>query len=105
MTHFPGNRNRLKLLDCDRKILVLEEWELQFEVDPYQFNLRLHHFPQFLLNVKKKKIFKSGQVSDWLAKWLIMLGFIDLRQLRVFRRSNVGLVGLVFSQCHFPVLA
>ena len=43
------------------------------------------------------KIFKSWQVCDWLAQWLlviitIMLGFMDLRWLRVARRSNVGLV-------------
>ena len=37
------------------------------------------------------KIFKSWQVCDWLAKWIIMW-FMDLRWPRVFRRSNVGLV-------------
>ena len=33
-------------------------------------NLRLHHFSQFLFNVKKMvfKIFKSWQIYDWLAK-------------------------------------
>ena len=40
---------------------------------------------------KKKKI-KSWQVCDWLAKWLIMSGYMDLRRPRVYRRSNVGLV-------------
>ena len=40
------------------------------------------------------KIFKSWQVCDWLAKWIIMLRFMDLRWPRVFRRSNVGLVWL-----------
>ena len=39
-----------------------------------------------------KKFFKSWQVCDWLPKWLIMLGFMDLRQPRLVRRSNVGLV-------------
>ena len=43
-----------------------------------------------------KKIFflilKSWQVCDWLAKWIIMLRFMDLRWPRVFRRSNAGLV-------------
>ena len=38
------------------------------------------------------KIFKSWQVCDWLAKWINMLRFMDLRWPRVFRRSNVGLV-------------
>ena len=38
------------------------------------------------------KIFKSWQVCDWLAKWIIMLRFMDLKWPRVFRRSNVGLV-------------
>ena len=44
---------------------------------------------------KKKKFFKiikSWLVCDWLAKWMIMLRFMDLRWLRVYRRSNVGLV-------------
>ena len=51
----------------------------------------------FSLNVWKKKvfkIFKSWQVCDWLAKWIIMLGFMDLRWPRVLRRSNVGIVWL-----------
>ena len=38
------------------------------------------------------KIFKSWQVCDWLAKWIIMLRFMNLRWPRVFRRSNVCLV-------------
>ena len=45
----------------------------------------------------KKKFFKSWQVCDWLAKWLKMLGFIDLRQPRVVRHSNVGLVWSLVS--------
>ena len=57
----------------------------------YQFNLRLHQF-SFYFNVKEKTFFKSWQVCDWLAKWLIMFGFMDLRRPRVVRRSNVGLV-------------
>ena len=38
------------------------------------------------------KIFKSWQVCDWLAKWIIMLEFMDRRWPRVCRRSSVGLV-------------
>ena len=33
----------------------------KFEVDPYQFNPRLHHFSQFLFNVKK----------EYFQKWLV----------------------------------
>ena len=44
------------------------------------------------------KIFKSWQVWDWLAKWIIMLRFMDLRWLRVFRRSNVGLVVFMLNK-------
>ena len=47
-------------------------------------------------NFEKKKMFfkiiKSWQVCDWLAKWIIMLQFMDLRWPRVFQRSKVGLV-------------
>ena len=39
-------------------------------------------------------IFKSSQVCDWLAKWIIMLRFMDLRWPRVFRRSNAVLLSL-----------
>ena len=49
------------------------------------------------------RIFKSWQVCNWLAKWIIMLWFMDLRWPRVFRRSNVGLVyiiHLLFSKDH-----
>ena len=56
----------------------------------------LHHFSQFLFMKSLKFFFflilKSWQVCDWLAKWIIMLRFMDLRWPRVFRRSNAGLV-------------
>ena len=68
-----------------------ENGNFKFNVDAHQLDLRLHHFSQFHLNVLKKKI-KSWQVCDWLAKWLIMSGYMDLRWPRVYRRSNVGLV-------------
>ena len=41
------------------------------------------------------KIFKSCRVCDWMAKWIIMLRFMDLIWPRVFRRSNVGLVFII----------
>ena len=50
------------------------------------------------------KVFKSWQVCDCLAKWLIMLGFIDLRQSRVVRCSNVDPVyfvaGVAYPKSH-----
>ena len=58
----------------------------------------LHHFSVFFHGMFwKKKVFKSfkiRQVCDWLAKWLIMLGFMDLRWPRVFLRflARVGLL-------------
>ena len=64
--------------------IYLNNGSFKSEVDPHQFNLR-----------ERKKIFKSWQVCDWLAKWLIVLGFMDLRWPRVYRRSNVGLVDYV----------
>ena len=47
-------------------------------------------------NVKKVIILKSWQVCDWLVKWLIMLGLINIRRPRGFRGSNVGLVDFYF---------
>ena len=64
--------------------MYLNNGSFKSEVDPHQSNLR-----------EKKKIFKSWQVCDWLAKWLIVLGFMDLRWPRVNQRSNVGLVIVV----------
>ena len=67
----------------------------------YQFNMGLIA-PFFTVSFHEKfekkkffKIFKSWQVWDWLAKWIIMLRFMDLRWPRVFRRSKVGLVYLL----------
>ena len=64
----------------------------------YQFNMGLIA-PLFTVSFHEKfeknfffEIFKSCQVCDWLAKWIIMLRFMDLMWLRVFRHSNVGLV-------------
>ena len=69
----------------------------------YQFNMGLIA-PFFTVSFHEKfekkkffKIFKSWQVWDWLAKWIIMLRFMDLRWPRVFRRSDVGHVSLVFE--------
>ena len=45
----------------------------------------------------KKTIFQNWQVYNWLAKWLIMSGYMDLSRPRVYRRSNVGLVCLAYS--------
>ena len=66
--------------------IYLNNGSFKSEVDPHQFNLR-----------ERKKIFKSWQVCDWLAKWLIVLGFMDLRWPRVYRRSNVGLVFYILA--------
>ena len=70
----------------------------------YQFNLGLIA-PLFIVSFHEKfekkkffKIFKSWQVCDWLAKWIIMLQLMDLRWPRVFRRSNVGLVPYKFGK-------
>ena len=67
----------------------------------YGFSISVQHgidcttFHSFFSSkVWKKMFFKiclSWQVCDWLAKWIIMLRFMDLRWPRVFRRSNVGL--------------
>ena len=61
---------------------------VQPEIDCTTF----HSFFSWIVWKKKIfKIFKIWQVCDWLAKWIIMLGFMDLRWPRVFWRSSVGL--------------
>ena len=77
----------------------------------YRFSISVQHgiycttFHSFFSwKVWKKmffKIFKSWQVCDWLAKWIIMLRFMELRWPRVFRRSNVGLVVCDFVLIEF----
>ena len=75
------------LIDNVGNYLYLNNGSFKSEVDPHQFNPR-----------EKKEVFKSWQVCDWLAKWLIVLGFMDLRWPWVYRRSNVGLVHTVASK-------
>ena len=57
----------------------------------YQFNLKLHHFSQFIFNAKKM-VFKIHKLEGlWLVgKVVNHLWFMDLRQPRVARLSNVG---------------
>ena len=79
---------------------------VQPEIDCTTF----HSFFSWNVWKKKKKffkIFKSWQVCDWLAKWISMLGFMDLRWPRVFRRSSVGLVFKLESSnfAHFKILS
>ena len=58
-------------------------------------------FHNFLPMFKKIKIW---QVFCWLAKLLIMSGYMDLKRPRVYRRSNVGLVLCVVCVCrHGPL--
>ena len=48
-----------KLIDNVGDYLYLKESEngnFKFEVDAYQLDLRLHHFSQFPLNVKKRSV-------------------------------------------------
>ena len=50
--------NMSTLIDNIGHYLYLKESEngnFKFEVDAHQLDLRLHHFSQFPLNVKKKK--------------------------------------------------
>ena len=86
-----------EILASGVKILIYQYIDITLSIIDtdflYQFNLRLHHFSRVFFSMPvKKKFFKSWQVCDWLAKWLIMLGFMDLRWPRVARRSNVSLV-------------
>ena len=59
----------MTLIDNVDDYLYLKESEngnLKFEVDAHQLDLRLHHFSQFPLNVKKKKK-KKKLAGLWLA--------------------------------------
>ena len=70
----------------------IREWELQ--ILNWSSSVQPEIVPLFTISFQcLKKKFKSWQVYDWLAKWLIMSGYMDLRRPRVYRRSNVGLVG------------
>ena len=70
--------------------------------NPYGFSISVQHgidcttFHSFFSwKVWKKNFFFNFQklAGLWLlAKWIIMLRFMDLRWPRVFRRSNIGLV-------------
>ena len=49
-------------------------------------------FPLFFCKKDFQKL-----VCDWLAKWLVVLGFMDLRWPRVYRCSNAPLVCLAIA--------
>ena len=58
----------MTLIDNVDDYLYLKESEngnLKFEVDAHQLDLRLHHFSQFPLNVKKKKKKVGRSVIGW----------------------------------------
>ena len=78
----------MKVIICTWRI---REWELQ--ILNWSSSVQPEIVPLFTISFQcLKKKFKSWQVYDWLAKWLIMSGYMDLRRPRVYRRSNVGLV-------------
>ena len=80
----------MKVIICTWRI---REWELQ--ILNWSSSVQPEIVPLFTISFQcLKKKFKSWQVYDWLAKWLIMSGYMDLRRPRVYRRSNVGLVSI-----------
>ena len=82
----------MKVIICTWRI---REWELQ--ILNWSSSVQPEIVPLFTISFQcLKKKFKSWQVYDWLAKWLIMSGYMDLRRPRVYRRSNVGLVITIF---------
>ena len=83
----------MKVIICTWRI---REWELQ--ILNWSSSVQPEIVPLFTISFQcLKKKFKSWQVYDWLAKWLIMSGYMDLRRPRVYRRSNVGLVHICTS--------
>ena len=54
------------LIDNVGNYLYLNNGRIKSEVDPHQFNLRLHHFSQFQRKKKKKKDFQK-LAGLWLA--------------------------------------
>ena len=77
-------------------LMIICTWKSQrmgtsnLKLMPHSWTWGCTTFHNFLWMWKKKM--KSWQVCDWLAKWLIMSGYMDLRRPRVYRRSNDGLV-------------
>ena len=87
----------MKVIICTWRI---REWELQIlNWSSSAWSVQPEIVPLFTISFQcLKKKFKSWQVYDWLAKWLIMSGYMDLRRPRVYRRSNVGLVIATFQR-------
>ena len=79
---------------CPQLISIIA-YPVNSDLHTWERSLRCYQLCQELVFFK---IFKSWQVCDWLAKWMIMLRFMDLRWPRVFRRSNVGLVKIVIPK-------
>ena len=70
---------------------IIREWELQ--IWNWSSSVQSEIAPLFTISFQCLIFFfKSWQVYDWLAKWLIMSEYMDLRRPRNYRRSNVGLV-------------
>ena len=79
------------LIDNVGNYLYLNNGRLKFEVDPHQFNLRLHHFSQFQRTKKKKKNQKLAGL--WLAGKMVdhigIYGSKVAEGLSAFQRRSV----------------
>ena len=108
-----------KIIDYVGDYLHLKNVSFRFEVCSHHWTWDCTTFQNFLSKIKKiqeeilsmwcKKntaqqcqagpwstlIFKSWQVCNWLAKWLIMLGFMDIKQPRISWHSNISLVDYI----------
>ena len=75
---------------CYMTLLIID-MDFLYQIDCTTF----HSFLSW--NIRKDFFFNFQKLAglwmcDWLAKWIIMLRFMDLGWPRIFRRSNVGLV-------------
>ena len=50
-----------------------------------------------------KEVRHAGQSGNWLAKWLIILEFIDLKRSKVLRRSNIAPVARIISSISWKI--
>ena len=88
----------MTLIDNVDDYLYLKESEngnLKFEVDAHQLDLRLHHFSQFPLNVKKKKKLAGLWLAGEVVNHVGIYGSKAAEGLSAFQRRSCLFCGIV----------
>ena len=86
-------------------LILSLETDFMFRKREREWSAHIYMYGNNIATKKLKTNMAKKRKRDWMAKWLMLLGFMDLRRPRVSQRSLIiGLVFICCWCCFFPLL-